>query len=559
MATTNIELDIENITGVSDANNQFIISAQKFVVASIPKNLLLFASKQSSTYTGGSGIAANIDSVVEVQRNGYSCRQIPISESKWAADSTSLRYATSKHPVWWFDSSVIKILPEPSGSEDGYYYYIDYSEIDDDSDLRNAVIFHAVSSEFSKLANSKVSDWNNIVPPSVPTLSDNSISFSQTAPVFVKPSREPSVSFNDYWTLSDFGDSDPGSFSISGSAPIPPSFPSFTTPDVASVTVGTMPDIQSVLISNVGSAPTYTAPTVSGDGTEMTSVSILDADNTIDTHADQIEFDQWWSTATHLIEGEEDIELAGITLQKISTYINAYGQAMQNQLNVFNDANVEYQAKLQEAIQQAQINSQKVLQQAQIDKDKVTQQAQIEAQEKQQEASLKLQKENQEYAAEIQRYSAEINEYQNEVNKQVQEYSQKMSRYQLELNTVYQSWVKIESDKIEVYKTDIQNETSSFNEDNVEYQAQLQISIQNAQLSSQDDAQKLQKYNNEIQEYQNKVNQEAQKLTSSNRDSMFYANESKKYYDWSQLEINSYIKNNSKMIGLSMQANQQSQ
>ena len=35
MATTNIELDIENITGVSDADDQFIKSAQKFVVSSI--------------------------------------------------------------------------------------------------------------------------------------------------------------------------------------------------------------------------------------------------------------------------------------------------------------------------------------------------------------------------------------------------------------------------------------------------------------------------------------------------------------------------------------------
>ena len=42
MATTNIELDIENITGVADADDQFVISAQKFVVASVPKNLLKY-------------------------------------------------------------------------------------------------------------------------------------------------------------------------------------------------------------------------------------------------------------------------------------------------------------------------------------------------------------------------------------------------------------------------------------------------------------------------------------------------------------------------------------
>ena len=224
---TAIELNIENITGVTDADDNFIRSAQKFVVASIPKNLLLFASKQSSTYTGGGGVAANIDSIVEVQRNGYSCKQIPISESKWAADSTSLKYATSKHPVWWFDSNVIKILPEPSGSEDGYYYYIDYTEINDDSDLRNAVVYHACASEFTKIA-------------------------------------------------------------------------------------------------------VYSAPTVGGDADELTDITALDAENTIDDFdGNSIEVDQWFATAAHLIEGEEDIELAQAQLGKISTYINAYGAELQ--------------------------------------------------------------------------------------------------------------------------------------------------------------------------------------------------------------------------------------
>tara|TARA_Y100000593_G_scaffold41184_1_gene79064 strand:- start:1118 stop:2023 length:906 start_codon:yes stop_codon:yes gene_type:complete len=66
------------------------------------------------------------------------------------------------------------------------------------------------------------------------------------------------------------------------------------------------------------------APTVSGDATELTSVDDLDTDNLIDVHADQIELDQWWSTASHYIEDEEDVELAEAQLTKISAYINAY-------------------------------------------------------------------------------------------------------------------------------------------------------------------------------------------------------------------------------------------
>ena len=150
MATTTIAAEIADITGET-ADADFIVSAQKFVVANVPNNLLMFAQTQSSTFTGGGGVSVNVDTITEVQRNGYSCKQIPISESKWAADSSSLKKATSTHPVWWNDNAVIKILPEPSGSEDGYYYFIDHTKIDDDSDLRNVVINYASFKEFAKL------------------------------------------------------------------------------------------------------------------------------------------------------------------------------------------------------------------------------------------------------------------------------------------------------------------------------------------------------------------------------------------------------------------------
>lgn len=151
MATTTIASEIQGITGVTTADANFIVSAQKFVVANVPKNLLTFAQTQSSTFVGGGGVSVDVDTVTEVQRNGYSCRQISISESKWAADSSSLKKATSTHPVWWNDNNVIKILPEPAGSEDGYYYFIDHTKVDDNSDLRNVVINYACFKEFAKL------------------------------------------------------------------------------------------------------------------------------------------------------------------------------------------------------------------------------------------------------------------------------------------------------------------------------------------------------------------------------------------------------------------------
>jgi TRAP-type mannitol/chloroaromatic compound transport system substrate-binding protein len=167
----------------------------------------------------------------------------------------------------------------------------------------------------------------------------------------------------------------------------------------------------------------------------------------------ETDFDEWFHIAGQYIEDQEDVELASAQIQKISTYLQAYSQEIQNQLNTFNDANTEYQAKLQEAIQQAQIDAQKAQAQSQID-----------ATDAQQEASLLLQKENQEYATKLQKYSAEIGAYQADVN------------------------------------------------------------------------------------------EEAQKINSATANASFYSAEGKKYYEWAQLEVSSYIKNNSKMINMAMAA-----
>ena len=387
MATTNIELDIENITGVADADNQFIISAQKFIVSSVPKNLLTFAQKASSASTDGSAISFSFnDSIIDVQRNGYSCKEIQSSESIWALDSSSLKFATAKHPTWYHKQGAVHFAPVTDGSNAGYVFYVDYSLIDDNCDLRNAVINYACSKEFSKLASSTLPTWSDITP-NIP--------------------------------------------------PVAPSAPSFTNPDVASVT-----------ISNIGTPPSYTPPTVGGTADELTDVTQLDIQNTIDDFdGNAIEVDQWFATAAHLIEDEEDTELAAVHLEKIKTYVQAYSQQMQNSVNVFNKESTEYQAKLQEAIAQAQIN----------------------AEEARQESNSLLQKENQEYAATLQKYQSE-----------------------------------------------------------------------------------LQSYTADLQKYQSQIASETQKTTLNSQKAQIYLQESDKYYKWAQQEINSYIRNNAKMIGLAM-------
>ena len=81
-----------------------------------------------------------------------------------------------------------------------------------------------------------------------------------------------------------------------------------------------------------------TIPVVGGDATDLTSLQDLDTDNTIDVHADQIEYDQWFATAAHLIEGDEDVELASAQLQKIGTYLQAHQDELATKNTVFSSA-----------------------------------------------------------------------------------------------------------------------------------------------------------------------------------------------------------------------------
>tara|TARA_B100000902_G_scaffold375141_1_gene404827 strand:+ start:1109 stop:2236 length:1128 start_codon:yes stop_codon:yes gene_type:complete len=81
-----------------------------------------------------------------------------------------------------------------------------------------------------------------------------------------------------------------------------------------------------------------TVPAVGGDATNLTALEDLDTNDTIDVHADQIEYDQWFATAAHFIEDEEDIELASAQLQKIGTYLQAHQEELATKNSVFSSA-----------------------------------------------------------------------------------------------------------------------------------------------------------------------------------------------------------------------------
>jgi hypothetical protein len=164
MATATIASEIQGITGVTTADANFIVSAQKFVVANVPKNLLKWASSFTDPSTDGGNSSGNIvvpigtDGILSVSRNGFSAQEVSREDSAFMeSNSGSLKIPTSTFPKYYFDNaasnkgSVIIVKPSPTDSETAKALYIDHTKIDDDSDLRNVVINYACFKEFAKL------------------------------------------------------------------------------------------------------------------------------------------------------------------------------------------------------------------------------------------------------------------------------------------------------------------------------------------------------------------------------------------------------------------------
>jgi hypothetical protein len=285
MATTNIELDIENITGVSDADDQFIKTAQKFVVSSIPKDLMLRAGTSTAAATHGgdnSPTAVTLpqptDAIIDVVRNGFSAEQVPESMQGFIANSSSLHLATATFPKYYIQAgNKVIVNPVPTASATVLVNYVDFLKVDDDCDLRGAVVFHSSSQEFEKLASSKVTDWSDLTlpvspsapsfgndltissvtpaTPSAPSFDTGAISISSSAPTYTKSSLVLKVAPS----ISDL--------SISAVSPAVPSISTISYSDAtnadASASGVTTASASSVSEINVsGNAPTYSKPSI---------------------------------------------------------------------------------------------------------------------------------------------------------------------------------------------------------------------------------------------------------------------------------------------------------
>ena len=372
----NFKAQIESLSGAATDSeiNQWMNDGAREIINILPPHLKEYCySKQTFTSAAANSEAETMitGQLGSVYAGSVECRQIKPMDKHKSSSSSSIEYASATDPVYYIEGNKINILP---ASSSGIYYVVANPNI-------------------------TASDVSSI---------DNFPNEAEYLVVLYTAIKVLQNKMNEMVAISDL--------SISSSAPTIPNDPSISAGSVSPITIDALP-----------SAPNYTAPTITTDGgtIELTTLVALDAENTIDDFdGNAIEFDQWFSTVTHLIEDEEDVELATVALQKIQTYIQAYSNAMQNQLNIFNEGNAVYQAAVQRNLEQARINMQDA----------------------QKEADLTLQAAIQDYSLELQKYVQELALYQQNINKEVIQYKTNLEQYGLEYQWYQGQQIKLQQD-----------------------------------------------------------------------------------------------------------------
>jgi len=438
---TQIE-DLIGSVGDDVALTSWLNDGGKELINIMPLHLLSLCASQStftSTAVGSEAETLNTGKILNVFRNDgdidQPCREVSSSMKGRVSDSSEMQYASITDPVYYIENNKINALPDGGSCKYSEVQYPAFDtsgsgtnvDIDDANDTTvpnfpDEAEYLLVLYAAIKGLQRKMSDKTSSLPSDIAL---PVISASPSAPSF-----------------------DTGAISVSSSSPAytKPIFSAPTLGTVDSIVLPVLPTVPSVSAQSVtitGTAPTYAGPT-----------SVPD-----------------FATVNTYIDTNEDIELAQVKIQEVNSQLNEFNSNIQNSLNNFNDANVEYQAKLQKDIQDAQLSDSNE-------------------------------------ARKLQKYQAEVSSYQAEVNTEIQKWVNE------EWNQNFQKYQQDYGSKLQQYNTDLQNELNEFNKEQTVFQNELQEKIQEAtNQQTKDSAEysaKLQKYANETQVYTAEVNTKVQ-------------------------------------------------
>ena len=516
MAT--FEAQVEGLTSLSiDGSSaptqteltQFLTDGAKEILNVLPLSKKELYSTSSELNSSSTNLTVGGSEIFSVTRDdgtiNQPCRLIPPNMSGRASDSDDMNAASATDPVYYITNNILSVIPEPSNSNNAHVQILAYpavaygdnsvTKFPDEAEYLIS-LYASVRSLQNKLG-SKSLDTPSLnitaVPPAVPTLSTVSYStasnsdasttavgaitvatvakgdISGDVPTYSKPSLTTRVSFDTFFedtsNKNPFGDSDPGEFSISITAPVAPaintvSYTDATNSNANASAVSTATASAPGGVDVATHAPTFTKPSVAPNFAK------------VDSH----------------IDDNEDVELAQVKIAEIQAQIAEYNSNINNEQNEFNKENARYQIEFKEASEKANMDLQVAIQNANNLAQEYRQEAQqttdIDKFNKAQDQALDLankaksmEKLIADNSNKLQKFQNEVQIYQAQVNTEVEEYSRKLNRYQMEVGNAFQAWSKTESDSLQQYQLDIQNELNEFNKDNARYDANIKAEL----------------------------------------------------------------------------------
>ena len=286
----NFDAQVVELVGVTystdqAALDQFITEGANEVINAMPRSIMERVAEET-TFTNT--VSSEGHKVLAVLKNDGTidqpCRKVPAFKRGRIQDSSDMEFASSSDPAYYIQDSLITLFPTGSGGKlVSMPTYSQSSPLDASAiatitnfpnEYEYLVVLYAAIKSLQQVLNSIV-------------LADASISYSNAS----------------------VGDG--------------------IAAAVDSITVA--PTDAAGTGSTASTASAYTKPTVGGTGDELTDITSLDSENTIDDFdGNAIEVDQWFATAAHLIEDQEDSELAQLQISKISSYINAFQAEVQS-------------------------------------------------------------------------------------------------------------------------------------------------------------------------------------------------------------------------------------
>ena len=316
MAT--FEAQVEALTGlaIDDSSaptqtelTQFLTDGAKEILNSLSRSrqeMFTTTNKLNASNTSLTLLGSEVFSVTRDDETIHQpCRKVPANLKGRIEDSDDMMAATSTDPAYYIYNTTLYVIPTPSSSQKAFV---------------QTLVYPIVAFGDSAVGNTSLSGVTaTAADPTVFTKSSHGLSTGDVTELGRFP-NDGEYLIPLYASIKSLQNKMSSKF-----AELPT--------DVTFISLPVAP-VAPILISNqIGTLPT--APVYTG-------LSIAPSFSTVDT----------------FISTDEDVELASVKIQEINSQINEYQASMQNQINLFNDANVEYQAEVNKLTENARLSSQ---------------------------------------------------------------------------------------------------------------------------------------------------------------------------------------------------------